>query len=64
MQTAVTKHGRTVIPAAIREYHVSPADAVIAAFALQHHAVLIHKDPEFEAPAGFLSMETLPYKAK
>lgn len=46
------------------EHHLSLADAVIAAFALQHHAVLIHKDPEFEALAGFLPMETLPYKVK
>lgn len=46
------------------EHHVSLADAVIAAFALQHHAVLIHKDPEFEAFAGFLPMEALPYKVK
>lgn len=46
------------------EHHVSLADAVIAAFALQHHAVLIHKDPEFEALSGFLPMEALPYKAK
>jgi predicted nucleic acid-binding protein len=46
------------------EHHVSLADAVIAAFALQHHAVLIHKDPEFETLAGFLPMEALPYKTK
>jgi len=46
------------------EHHISLADAVIAAFALQHHAVLIHKDPEFEALTGFLPMEALPYKAK
>ena len=43
------------------EHHVSLADAVVAAFALQHHAILIHKDPEFEALAGFLPMEALPY---
>jgi predicted nucleic acid-binding protein len=46
------------------EHHISLADAVIAAFALQHHAILIHKDPEFEALTGFLPMEALPYKAK
>jgi len=44
------------------EHQVSLADAIIAAFALQHHAVLIHKDPELEALAGFLPMEALPYK--
>jgi predicted nucleic acid-binding protein len=46
------------------EHRVSLADAVIAAFALRHHAVLIHKDPEFEVLAGFLPMEALPCKAK
>ncbi|MDP2725112.1 MAG: PIN domain-containing protein, partial [Syntrophales bacterium] len=34
------------------EHHVSLADAIVAAYAIQHKAVLIHKDPEFEALAG------------
>jgi len=46
------------------EYHVSLADAVIAAFAIRNNAVLIHKDPEFDGLAGLLAMEALPYKAK
>jgi predicted nucleic acid-binding protein len=46
------------------EHHVSLADAVVAAFAIRNNAVLIHKDPEFEALAGLLPMEALPYKAK
>ena len=46
------------------EHHVSLADAVVAAFAIRNNAVLIHKDPEFDALAGLLPMETLPYKAK
>lgn len=46
------------------EHHLSLADSIIAAFALRHHAILIHKDPEFETLAGFLPMEALPYKAK
>lgn len=46
------------------EYHVSLADAIVAAYAIQHRAVLIHKDPEFEALAGLLPMEALPYKSK
>lgn len=46
------------------EYHVSLADAVVAAFAIRNNAVLIHKDPEFEALAALLPMEALPYKAK
>jgi predicted nucleic acid-binding protein len=46
------------------EHHVSLADAVLAAFAIRNNAVLIHKDPEFDALAGLLPMEALPYKAK
>ena len=46
------------------EHHVSLADAVVAAFAIRNNAVLIHKDPEFDALAGLLAMEALPYKAK
>ena len=44
------------------EYRVSLADAIIAAFAIRNGAVLIHKDPEFEALTGLLPMEALPYK--
>ena len=46
------------------EHHVSLADAVVAAFAIRNNAVLIHKDPEFEALAGLLRMEALPYRPK
>ncbi|MDO8720807.1 MAG: PIN domain-containing protein [Syntrophales bacterium] len=46
------------------EHHVSLADAIVAAYAIQHKAVLIHKDPEFEALVGLLPMEALPYKSK
>jgi uncharacterized protein len=46
------------------EHHVSLADAVVAAFAIRNNAVLIHKDPEFDALDGLLPMEALPYKAK
>ena len=46
------------------EHHVSLTDAVVAAFAIRNNAVLIHKDPEFDALAGLLPMEALPYKAK
>jgi predicted nucleic acid-binding protein len=41
---------------------ISLADAMIAAFALTSHAVLVHKDPEYEALAGELTLEALPYK--
>jgi len=43
-------------------YRLSLADAVIAAFAMRMNAVLLHKDPEYEALAGQLSSEALPYK--
>ena len=43
-------------------YHLSLADAIIAAFAIQENAVLLHKDPEFEALAGQVPLEALPYK--
>jgi predicted nucleic acid-binding protein len=45
------------------EYHISLADAIIAAYAIRYNAVLIHKDPEFEALTGLLRMEALPYKS-
>ena len=41
---------------------VSLADAIIAAFAIRREAVLMHKDPEFDALTGLLPMEELPYK--
>ena len=44
------------------EYRISLADAIIAACAIRYGAVLIHKDPEFEALTGLLRMEALPYK--
>lgn len=45
-------------------HRVSLADAMIAAFAHRHGAVLVHKDPEYEALAEEgLEMEALPYKA-
>ncbi len=45
------------------EHRISLADAIIAAFALRGDAVLIHKDPEFDALTGLLQMEALPYKS-
>jgi predicted nucleic acid-binding protein len=44
------------------ELSLSLADALIAACAHRHAAVLLHKDPEFEALAGQLQLEGLPYK--
>ena len=44
-------------------HRLSLADAMIAAFAIRRGAVLMHKDPEFDALAGLLPMEALPCKA-
>lgn len=41
---------------------LSLADAVIAAFAMQQNATLVHKDPEFEVLAEQVPLEALPYK--
>lgn len=43
-------------------HRLSLADAIIAAFALRGDAVLMHKNPEFDALAGLVPMEALPYK--
>lgn len=43
-------------------FHVSLADAVIAACAFSKKAVLLHKDPEFEALNGQVRLEGLEYK--
>lgn len=44
-------------------HRLSFADAIIAAFAVQNVAILVHKDPEYEALAGQVNLEALPYKA-
>ena len=41
---------------------VSFADSVIASLAIQNEAILVHKDPEYEALVGQVEMEKLPYK--
>ena len=43
-------------------FRVSFADALIAAFAARSSAVLVHKDPEFEALADQVRQEPLPYR--
>lgn len=43
-------------------HRISLADALIAAMAVGRKARLLHKDPEFEALAGQVSLESLPYK--
>ncbi len=46
------------------QYRISLADAIIASFAHQHGAVLVHKDPEYEALTERIRLETLPYKSQ
>ncbi|NJN98163.1 MAG: type II toxin-antitoxin system VapC family toxin [Anaerolineales bacterium] len=43
-------------------YRLSLADTIIAACAIQQKATLLHKDPQFEALAGQVGLEALPYK--
>ena len=44
------------------EYPISLADALIATFAIQEGAVLLHKDPEYEVLAQEVELEALPYR--
>lgn len=43
-------------------HRLSLADAIIAAFAQQLGATLVHKDPEYEGLSDEISLEALPYK--
>lgn len=43
-------------------YRISLADSLIAAFALNAGAILVHKDPEYEALVSIVTQEALPYK--
>ena len=43
-------------------HRLSLADAIIAAFAQRQGAILVHKDPEFEALIEVVEQEMLPYK--
>ena len=43
-------------------FRLSVADALIAAVAKLHEAILVHKDPKFEAMAGYIRLISLPYK--
>jgi predicted nucleic acid-binding protein len=43
-------------------HRLSLADALVAAYARRLDAILLHKDPEFEAVAGSVRLEALPYK--
>jgi uncharacterized protein len=43
---------------------LSFAAALVAGFAIAQGAILVHKDPEFEALAGEVRQERLPYKPR
>lgn len=43
-------------------HRLSLADSIIAAYAMQANAILLHKDPEYEALTEQVRLETLPYK--
>ncbi len=43
-------------------YRLSLADTIIAAYAIQQRAIILHKDPQFEALTGQVDLEALPYK--
>lgn len=45
-------------------HRLSFADALVAGFAFAQGAILVHKDPEFEAVAGEVRQERLPYKQR
>jgi len=44
-------------------FPLSFADAIIAATAERERAVLVHKDPEFDALEGTVRLRALPYKS-
>ena len=43
-------------------HRLSLADTLIATYAMQMKATLLHKDPEFEALTEQVDLEALPYK--
>ncbi len=45
------------------DHRISFADAIIAATAIHQQAILLHKDPEYEALREQVEMESLPYKS-
>jgi uncharacterized protein len=44
------------------QYPISVADSWILATAIARNAILVHKDPEFEALSDRITMKRLPYK--
>ena len=41
---------------------LSFADAMIASYAMENDAILVHKDPEYESLSNQVELKTLPYK--
>ncbi|MFZ5822469.1 MAG: PIN domain-containing protein [Chloroflexota bacterium] len=46
------------------DHRISFADAIVAATAIHQKAILLHKDPEYEAIRSQVEMEALPYKSR
>ncbi len=46
------------------KHRLSLADCIIAAYAIRAGAILMHKDPEYEALRDRVAMEALPYKRR
>ena len=44
-------------------YRLSLADTIIAACAIRERAILLHKDPQYDALAGQVQLKALPYKS-
>ena len=44
------------------QHRLSVADTMIVAYAIQHSAILLHKDPEMSALTGIVLQESLPFK--
>jgi predicted nucleic acid-binding protein len=44
------------------KFRLSLADTIIAAYAYEHRATLLHKDPEYEVLKEIVTLENLPYK--
>ena len=58
-----TNEATVLAAAALKaKFRLSFADALIAAIAGECGATLLHKDPEMEALAGIVDVESLPYK--
>lgn len=63
-QDPLTEDGIITIGEIKKSHTMSFADCCIAGLAKQKHAVLMHKDPEFEQVEEEIVLHTLPYKSK